>query len=322
MQRQLPKFNFAEPDTNERIFGWPAEISTIDSDWSDIFYERRVRGFFETEPHIIQNHYFVVKLNPLSRAERSIDGRRVNEIQHRGYTAYIPHGCPHKVLYPDNMGELFILNLKPEFVDRTTEELNLPGKFSGAPKCADSVDPLVLGLGMQIDRELRQGNPHGQVFAETVAQMLAVHLITSHNNASRQRALKSPTLSGFQLTKTLEYIDANISESISLKDMADQVQLSVYHFSRAFRSSTGLPPYQFILSKRIEFARRLLKERDDTIQDIAFAVGFAEASQFTKHFRKVTGVTPSQYRRELCPKSQVCNIGQNLEYDDGFEPDS
>ncbi len=311
MQRQLPKFNFAEPGTNERIFGWPAEISTIDTDWSDIFYERRVRGFFETEPHIIQNHYFVVKLNPLSRAQRSIDGRQIDEIQHRGYTAYIPHGCPHRVLYPDNMGELFILNLDPAFVDRTTEELNIPGKFNGAPKYADSVDPLVLGLGMQIERELRQGNPHGQVFAETCAQMLAVHLVTSHNSSLRQRVSKSPNLSGFQLSKTLEYIDANIAENISLKDMADQTQLSVYHFSRAFRSSTGLPPYQFILRKRIEIARRLLKEGNDSIQDVAFAVGFAEASQLTKHFRKITGITPSQYRRELCPKPSVCRPGDH-----------
>ncbi len=299
MQQHLPKFNFADANTNKRIFGGPAEISSLNCGWSDIFFERRSRGFFETEAHIIQNHYLVVKLNPLSHAYRYVDGRRIEEIQHRGYTAYIPHGCPHRVVYPKNMGELFILNLDPGLVDRVAQELRLPGQFNGVPKFADSVDQLVMGVGMQIEQELRQGSPHGRVFVETVEQMLAVHLITSYGGSLRRRASKTPTLSGFQISRTLEYIAAHITENISLKTLADNAQLSMYHFSRAFRASTGLPPHQFILSKRIELSRKLLKERKDTIQDIAFTVGFADASQFAKHFRRLTGTTPSKFRREL-----------------------
>ncbi len=299
MQRDLPKFDFSDASTNERIFGWPAKISTLDCDWPGIFYERRARGFFETEPHIIQNHYLVVKLNPLSRALRKADDREVHEIQHRGFTAYIPHNCPHRVVYPENMGELFILTLNPALVDRIANELHLPGHFCGCPKFADSVDPLVMGVGLAIDRELREGNLHGGIFAETAAQMLAVHLITSFGTCTRQRATNSPTLSGAQLKRTLEYIEARITENISLKDLAAQARLSEYHFCRAFRMSAGLPPHQFILTKRIEIARRLLKECTDTIQDIAFSVGFSDASQFARHFRRITGMTPSAFRREI-----------------------
>ncbi len=79
--------------------------------------------------------------------------------------------------------------------------------------------------------------------------------------------------------------------------MAAQAGLSQYHFCRAFRAATGLPPYRFVLARWIEVARERLRNRALSIQEVAFSVGFADAGQFVKRFKRATGLSPSDFRR-------------------------
>jgi AraC family transcriptional regulator len=77
------------------------------------------------------------------------------------------------------------------------------------------------------------------------------------------------------------------------------VQLSPYHFSRAFKQSFGMPPHRYLTSRRIERAKSLLAERKLSVTEIGLDIGFSETSAFTSAFRKVTGETPTNYRRSL-----------------------
>jgi AraC family transcriptional regulator len=81
--------------------------------------------------------------------------------------------------------------------------------------------------------------------------------------------------------------------------LAQLAQLSPYHFSRAFKQSFGMPPHQYLTSRRIERAKSLLAERKLSVTEIGFDVGFSETSSFIAAFRKVTGETPTEYRRSL-----------------------
>jgi AraC family transcriptional regulator len=139
-------------------------------------------------------------------------------------------------------------------------------------------------------------NDHG--YAETLGLLLlwelrhAAQLKHPHTNPVRGG------LSAHQLRRVKEFVDAQISKDITISGLAAVAGLSQFHFIRAFKDSTGLSPYQYILSERIHRATRLLSERDLSIADVALAVGFSDASQLNRVFRKFVGVTPTAFRRE------------------------
>jgi AraC family transcriptional regulator len=106
-------------------------------------------------------------------------------------------------------------------------------------------------------------------------------------------------LTALQLRRVKEFIDTRISTEITISDLAAIAGLSHFHFIRAFKESVNVTPYQYVLLERISRARELLSESDMSIANVAFAVGFSDTSQLKRVFRKVVGVTPAVYRREM-----------------------
>lgn len=294
----LPEFDFSDPATNARIFGMPPDISSRSAGWTGIYFERRHDGQFSTEQHVMQKHYLIVKLNAQSDATRIADGRVVKEAQRRGSMAYVPHGCPHQVSYPKNMGELFFIALDHDLVVAVAEHMDPPVRFDGHPVFANTIDSFVTAVGLELDQELRECSPHGPLLADAAASMLAAHLIRlCRQRASDRERPPWQGLSEARLRAVLEYVDGNLDQPIRLVDMAAQAGLSQYHFCRTFRAATGLPPHRFVLARRIEVAQEGLRNGSLSIQEVAFSVGFADAGQFAKRFRKATGRSPSEFRR-------------------------
>lgn len=93
-----------------------------------------------------------------------------------------------------------------------------------------------------------------------------------------------------------EYIQENLETALALLDLANMLQMSVFHFVRSFKQSTGLPPHQYVLRKRIELAKSLLVHPELSIAEVALRCGFGSQSNFTTAFRRLTNVTPGAYR--------------------------
>lgn len=104
-------------------------------------------------------------------------------------------------------------------------------------------------------------------------------------------------LSKRKLQQTIQYINQNLSEDLSLQTIATHIGFSQYYFCRLFKESTGLTPYQYIIQQRIERAKQLLVQDNHSIVDVALQVGFANQSHFCQRFRRITGVSPRTYRR-------------------------
>ena len=96
-----------------------------------------------------------------------------------------------------------------------------------------------------------------------------------------------------------EYIEAHIHEEIVLVDLANAGGWSVRHFSRMFRRSAGQSPHRFILRKRVDRAKNLLRSPRLPLAEIALSCGFADQSHFTTSFRKATGRTPLRWRHDF-----------------------
>ncbi|MEN0106902.1 MAG: AraC family transcriptional regulator [Pseudomonas sp.] len=96
-----------------------------------------------------------------------------------------------------------------------------------------------------------------------------------------------------------DYIEAHLSEAISLGQLAGLAALSEYHFARMFRESFGVPPHRYLLARRLVRAQQLLQETALPLGDVALACGFASASHFSNRFRSALGATPGEYRAAL-----------------------
>ena len=95
----------------------------------------------------------------------------------------------------------------------------------------------------------------------------------------------------------VEYIEEHLSAGPSLEQMAAVARLSAYHFARQFKATTGLPPHQFVIARRVERARELLQGGTDLcLAEVAADVGFSDQSQFSRHFKRALGVTPGQFQ--------------------------
>ena len=105
-------------------------------------------------------------------------------------------------------------------------------------------------------------------------------------------------LPAWQQKRVAEFIEEHLAEDISLSVLAELVDLSRYHFARAFRQSFGAPPHRYHMARRIDLARRLLRMPALSVTEISIRIGFREASSFTRAFRHFTGRTPTEHRRQ------------------------
>ena len=99
--------------------------------------------------------------------------------------------------------------------------------------------------------------------------------------------------------RAMRYIERNLADRISLDQLAEEANLSKYHFSRLFSRHTGMPPLQFASSMRIQRAKELLRSGELSISDICTEVGFTDSGTFEKQFKKHVGITPTAYLKSF-----------------------
>jgi AraC family transcriptional regulator len=161
-------------------------------------------------------------------------------------------------------------------------------------------DPLLAHIGLSLQQELQYPAPEaqGKLYAETAAQMLAVHLLRHYTTTDGFFREYSRKLSSHQIQRLTTFILDHLNQNLSLEMLAEQVGFSPYHFARLFRQTTGESPHQFVLRQRLAVAQRLLKETDLPLAHVASEVGIPNQSHFTQAFKRRWGITPLAYRQE------------------------
>ncbi len=151
-------------------------------------------------------------------------------------------------------------------------------------------------IALMLLDELNQANPGGQLYVESLTNLLAVHLLRQYATAAPKPFIYPGGLPQRQLVAVLDYIHDRLDGELKLADLAAIARLSPCHFSHQFKQAMGVTPYQYVLQQRIERAKQLLKQTNRPIVDIALRCGFNSHSHLSKQFRQATGTTPSTYR--------------------------
>jgi AraC family transcriptional regulator len=164
-------------------------------------------------------------------------------------------------------------------------------------------DPRVGALVSAANAERIAGFPSGRLFLDSIEQALAVTLIAGY--AVRPRYLRNYQggLGPARLRRINELVDAKMEEDLSLGEMAQSLELSPAHFARMFRRSTGETPHEFVMRQRVERAKKMLRESQTRVLDVAIACGFKTQQHFARVFRQMCQISPTEYRREFLTDS-------------------
>jgi AraC family transcriptional regulator len=214
-----------------------------------------------------------------------------------GSISVVPAGSSVLSRWQGNRDSLFVF-LEPSLLTRVAaESFELDLSQTGVPPLDGLNVPKLRSWMLAVDAELRSGGVGGSLLAESLAAVLAVQLIRHTTRAPLLPSTAAGELPRKKLRTVIEYIMENLEGNLTLKQMASLVHISPYHFARQFKATTGLPPHQYVITRRVERAQQLVRRHGDlSLGEIALRVGFSDQSQFCFHFKRVVGVTPGRFR--------------------------
>jgi len=185
-----------------------------------------------------------------------------------------------------------IILLECNFTERLFEEAEAPL----LPQRGVEDNELARIAG-QLLNEVRAPGMSSAVRVDTLMLALSTQLVTKYS--SRKRKLYAPKgrLSARQLTTIADYCHSDLQTDLGLNELARQVHLSPFHFSRLFTRTLGTTPYQYILKIKVEKAKYLLTHSNRSLTEIAFELGFADGAHFSNTFKKFTGIPPSSFNQ-------------------------
>lgn len=164
----------------------------------------------------------------------------------------------------------------------------------------DGVDPVFVGLAHSFRQALAADRPLDDLYASTLAHLLGGRLLTAYCGVALPEAgVGGSRLSEPAVRLVTEWIEARLGTTITLDQLAALVHLSPFHFVRCFKATMGLPPYQYLLARRMERAKQLLLSSTLPIAEIAWLLSYSNLSHFRRLFAQQHGLTPGAIRQAI-----------------------
>jgi AraC family transcriptional regulator len=262
--------------------------------WPAIHVEYHCQPPHITPLHNTQATAIGMHLGKSVAVESIINGQQKHQILHDGEFSLYPAGLTRQVAWTEE-NRFVILALHQDFVARVLadlgkEHLDLPPRHQLYDSFLHELSRLFLEV-------LRSGKEYDALYIESLALAMTVYLHQNFNVDLATPTQEPLGLSPQQLTQIRHYIQDHVGQPIRLETLAQQLDMSMYYFSRMFKQSTGFAPYQYVLKHRIDYAQTLLKSDSKlSMAEISTRCGFTSQSHFSRQFRKWVGDNPTTYR--------------------------
>ncbi len=290
--------DWTQKDVGSQLFPGSSLLSSHKAGWENITLEHHfVRSVWETPKNNYAQHTVILHLNALTNLERQIGDRRQDYNMSIGDIAIVPAHVNHYAVNKNECEGLF-LALDPQFVAQIAYETVDPDTIELVPTFIQS-DPLIYHLGLAIKSELETDYFGSRPYVESLTTALAAHIVKKYSTRKVKLDRYEDGLSRYSLRQAISYINDNLHYNLKIAEIAKNIGMSPFYFSRLFRKSMGLSPHEYLTQRRLEVAKHKLKKTNIPIIDISAEVGFNSQSHFITLFKKQVGTTPLKYRKEF-----------------------
>ena len=275
----------------------PAVVTTQALSWPGVMLESGTNNVTEADTVVLNQHFLSLNVdtNPFIFEVKGEHGFRRYTVPPQ--TVWVCPAADPISLYVNSMFSYVRMSIDAPHLDR----------LLGQPDDANPVRlrrmfgvavPQITHLVKTLRAEADNQNPGGLAVVDAVTTALG-HLLVRHVGIDQPRPTRlRGGLSPTARRRTLDVIHSQLDSRLTIDMLAREANLSVAHFSRAFRETMGRAPHQYLLSMRLEKARRLLEAPDANLSDVAHRTGFADQAHFTRLFKRSYGITPGALVRQ------------------------
>jgi AraC family transcriptional regulator len=292
-------FNILISDARDALLSVLPEVPIASSQATG--WDKIQLAHYRQPPHILPeisspHHTICINIGGSVLLEHVVDGHLQTIDSETGDIGLYPANFKQSVQW-DRETEFLQLYLEPTLPYAVSYELFGCDRIEIPPQLTFS-DPLIYHIGLALLTALKTDGVQSRLYAEYMANALAVHLVSRYS--TRERAIPDFVPGGIprNFQQVLDYINDHLEHNLSLAELANVVQLSSYHFAHLFKQTTGVSPHQYHIRCRIKRAKQLLLTKKLTIAEVAYAVGFASQGHLNYHFKRLVGMTPKAFLRQ------------------------
>jgi AraC family transcriptional regulator len=287
--------DFTNEKSVSQLLPYPPLLTSHKLGWTGIQVQQHQQPAWETPEYKYSQHMILVHQDHLTRTNRVLDGKVQQERFDSEEIVLVPAQVSNQVRW-DRETRFTILSLEPAHLAHIAHESVDRDRLSLVPHFA-TPDPLIHQIGIALKSELENNGLGSRLYVDALTTTLSIHLL--RNYAVSQP--KIPTYTGglpkHKLQQVMAYIDSYLAQNLTLEEIAKTVGMSQFHFARMFKQSIGVTPYQYVIQKRVERVKHLLKFSPLPIADICLQCGFNSQSHCYFHFQRLVGVTPKKFRQ-------------------------
>ncbi|UOQ69809.1 helix-turn-helix transcriptional regulator [Hymenobacter volaticus] len=281
---------------SSEMYGLQAVETSVSQAWPGLRVERYQLEAMAMPAHFHKHHLLLLHQGQQPIRSQRHSGRRFDEdLFGAGDAGLYPAGEYGPIAW-DGPTDIIHLHLDAQALEaRARHDLDLT-RFALHERFRFE-DGLLTQLGRQLLAASNAKHTLGRLYVESLANTLCYHLIEHHASYEQRVGGTGSRLSAAVLARLDAYLEAAAEQPISLQMLASLANLSVFHFARRFKQTTGATPYQYVLQWKMKRAQQLLRTDELPIASVSDALGFASPTHFSAAFKRAFGCTPREFQR-------------------------